>query len=151
MKKIVSILVSFILCISLTGVASAKSNDVESFKKGDTTIYKLMESLQYLSDWGGEINYRGSGVFLVKGYTESRNEADKIYVNVALQQYNSSTKKWVTIYSFDKSLGGTDYVSTSKVYGVSTGYKYRVYSVHKVTNGSKIETQTAYSEIISAN
>ncbi|WP_300303965.1 hypothetical protein [Anaerosolibacter sp.] len=118
---------------------------------GDTTINQTTSSMQYLYDWGSWINYQGSGIVTISGYTESEIIASSIYVKLILQKYDSATSRWVDQKTIYDSKTSDDYITLAQQYTVTKGYQYRVYSIHKATVGSVSETQYANTSAITAN
>jgi|GEM_PF-4698455 len=96
--------------------------------------------MQGTSSWADH----GNGYITIVATTEAQGIRDKLYVSSYLQRYSGSS--WVTVGSWSNTAYNTHYVNLSAAITVTTGYRYRLYSIFSVTQGGRTESNSVYSE-----
>ena len=87
---------------------------------------------------GCSITKLSSSSVQISGYSITSPSDSGLKVTLQLQYYDEG---WHTLVSTNKSVSGTR-VDLTKTYTVTTGYYYRVYATHSLSNGTTSTSQT---------
>ncbi|MCI8319121.1 MAG: hypothetical protein HFG96_11585 [Lachnospiraceae bacterium] len=122
------------------GSVLTEKNEVES------TVYPWARG-SYLSHGVGRLTLAGLGQVKMSGDTVAYQTVDEIKITLHLQRLKSDESGWVHVTTLGpKTAKNTSTVSNSQTYSVAHGYYFRVYGVHTVTHGGKVESATNYSD-----
>lgn len=135
MKKCISIMLCFMLCLGLGSRALASDNEecidgsyLTSEDSSEVTVGAMTRGI-YLKSGTSIINKQSTGKIGAGGSTVGQKVVDKIIVVVQVERLING--RWC---AYDSSWTATKYnsayVSTSKVKSVPTGYYYRVRCTH---------------------
>ena len=101
----------------------------------------------YLSHGVGRLTLAGLGQVKMSGDTVAYQTVDEIKITLHLQRLKSDESGWVHVTTLGpKTAKNTSTVPNSQTYSVAHGYYFRVYGVHTVTHGGKVESATNYSD-----
>ena len=124
----------------IDGSVLTEKSEVES------TVYPWARG-SYLSHGTGRLTLAGLGQVKMSGETVAYQTVDEIKISLHLQRLKSDESGWVHIATLGpKTAKNTSMVSNSQTYSVAHGYYYRVYGVHTVIQGGKVESATNYSD-----
>lgn len=143
MKRTVLKRMSYFLCvIVMMCCTTTQAASIQHINYDESTIMPMFVRIQtFLVDLEIE-----NGVAICDTVVQSISTSDSINVDIKLQQKKSS---WSTIKDWNEStIWGIDF---SEPWYVVSGYDYRLVVTATVTNsaGSKLETVTKYSSIVS--
>ncbi|XCP85440.1 DUF6147 family protein [Roseburia hominis] len=135
MKKLISVILCFMLCLGMGNKAMAVENEecidgsyLTNDDSSEVTVGAVSRGI-YLKSGTSIINKQGTGKIGAGGDTVGQKIVSKITVVVQVERLENG--RW---YTYGSSWSATNYnsayVSTSKVKTVATGYYYRVRCTH---------------------
>lgn len=133
MRKILSafLLAAIVMSTGLIGHANEAEYVINSeLTNVDESSYEVftIQRGTYLLAGSGTITNPAIGYVGASASTVARYSVPTVSVTVYLQRYNGSS--WTTVSSWSAKGTNTNYVGTDKLFSVTRGYYYRVYSVH---------------------
>lgn len=117
---------------ALAAVATPDSSGLISIQSTNTTMANI------------GINISNSGVASVSAFVMGKIGVSKIQITVTLQKYNSGTKSWNGVKSWDKTYNSTS-ASFSSTYSLGSKGTYRTKLTANVWKDGKKETVTGTS------
>jgi hypothetical protein len=160
MKKLVAFALAIVLFATMTSTAFASdlSDSYSSVPTEGTPAkggigsaegsadYSALDVDFYVEYWRNSIQEIASGYLRMYGYTKTNIVADKIENDYYLQQWNGSA--WVT-YSTSYNYVYDEISFTLNIYRyVSSGYYYRVKTIHRGWLDTSYDSETLYSSYI---
>lgn len=134
MKKISACLIALLL--SFTGATSVNASGDEvlyiesDFTSESTSSIEVLPMLRgtYLMSGTATITSQGIGYVGATTCTYATSTVAYVGVKGSLQRYSNGS--WSTVATWSASANNSKSVGVTKLYSVSRGYYYRVYSVH---------------------
>lgn len=144
MKKRLKVLIALCACFCTisTGVDVLASSDVDYVEiesqlteenESYNEVYSLLRGT-YLFYGSATITNPGIGYVGTAASTYAKTSVASVSVTARLQRYDNGS--WTTVSSWTVSESNSTNASTSKVFSVSRGYYYRVYSYHSANGES---------------
>lgn len=164
MKKqlLLTFLIIFVFCLSISAAFAAASVPTEGVKSSNPLVGSSIEtenslnatSMQILSaslftSWFCQITNKGDGTVNITGNSEAVSSVQNISVTIFLQKWDGT--QWVDLTSVTNSGSNTFYISALKNVAVTRGYDYRARATHFINNAGTIENKSSTSTYIRVN
>lgn len=145
MKKGLILILALVMAMSCMSIVYGAQDSM--VKAGNIMVTRATKSSSMIQQSSSFIQNLGNGDVEIEAYTESYGNVDTIKVYVRLQKLTNMG--WDDVKSWTKTESNDDYVEKFTVYNVDTGYRYRVRTIHYVTdNGVTESTSTTTNDIL---
>ena len=162
MRKTVMMVMGVLFAIGLWNtqmlISNAEEVTVPGYHEYITTEDEVIDTWYgiargtYLESGISGLKDAGKGKVNVSGTTNAFSACDKVKVGIYLDESSNGGKSFGTIgsYYFEEKNASSCYGSKANI-SVTSGWKYMVRGVHSVTEGSKTETTSTQTGVLTAS
>jgi len=141
MKRFLSLALCLVLGLGCMALASA-ATPIEA------EVAPLPQRFSYINDTVTSIGISGGKAICVGNLTGYQGTTTKVEITLTLQRKLASSSSWTNYYDHPKQTFN-DYCGTASFSkDIVSGYEYRTKAVYVAYAGTKSETHTAYSGVM---